>query len=284
MGLNINKSLSAFYRQDLGPNQSKNSLPIKVLFSKLLLNTSSWACSTVFSVIPYFTLTADVVLTAVIQRHKNIHVYILSFFISIILLSDTFPIFLHNNIRYKIYILPNQKIKNFLKLYSFYPAFMLSFIIISNEKECIIMVNKDSLNMSGYGLEDLCIGQKGTITKTISEHDVYTYAGIIGDFNPLHVNAEYAKTTRFGERIAHGMLTASFFSTVLGMILPGTGGIYLGQNVRFVRPVKIGDTITAEGVITEINKEKRIITVETTAYNQNGDAVVTGEAKMMVTI
>jgi len=71
---------------------------------------------------------------------------------------------------------------------------------------------------------------------------------------------------------------------VLGMILPGTGGIYLGQNVRFVRPVKIGDTITAEGVITEINKEKRIITVETTAYNQNGDAVVTGEAKMMVTI
>jgi len=146
------------------------------------------------------------------------------------------------------------------------------------------MVNKDSLNMSGYSIDDLYVGQKGSISKTITETDVYTYAGIIGDFNPLHVNAEYAKTTRFGERIAHGMLTASFFSTVVGMLIPGTGGIYLGQSVRFVKPVKIGDTITAEGIITEINKEKRIITVETTAYNQRGEAVVTGEAKMMVTI
>jgi len=146
------------------------------------------------------------------------------------------------------------------------------------------MVNKDSLNMSGYSIDDLYVGQKGSISKTITETDVYTYAGIIGDFNPLHVNAEYAKTTRFGERIAHGMLTASFFSTVVGMLIPGTGGIYLGQSVRFVKPVKIGDTITAEGIITEINKEKRIITVETTAYNQRGEAVVTGEAKMMVTL
>jgi len=146
------------------------------------------------------------------------------------------------------------------------------------------MVNKDRLNMSGYSIDDLYVGQKGSISKTITETDVYTYAGIIGDFNPLHVNAEYAKTTRFGERIAHGMLTASFFSTVVGMLIPGTGGIYLGQSVRFVKPVKIGDTITAEGIITEINKEKRIITVETTAYNQRGEAVVTGEAKMMVTL
>ena len=146
------------------------------------------------------------------------------------------------------------------------------------------MVNKDSLNMSGYSIDDLYVGQKGSISKTITETDIYTYAGIIGDFNPLHVNAEYAKNTRFGERIAHGMLTASFFSTVVGMLIPGTGGIYLGQSVRFVKPVKIGDTITAEGVITEINKEKKIITVETTAYNQRGEAVVTGEAKMMVTL
>ncbi|MBR5468577.1 MAG: MaoC family dehydratase [Firmicutes bacterium] len=146
------------------------------------------------------------------------------------------------------------------------------------------MVNKDSLNMSGYSIDDLYVGQKGSISKTITETDVYTYAGIIGDFNPLHVNAEYAKNTRFGERIAHGMLTASFFSTVVGMLIPGTGGIYLGQSVRFVKPVKIGDTITAEGIITEINKEKKIITVETTAYNQRGEAVVTGEAKMMVTL
>jgi len=145
------------------------------------------------------------------------------------------------------------------------------------------MLDENSLNMSGFSIDELYVGKVGRISKTITESDVYTYAGIIGDFNPLHVNSEYAKTTRFGERIAHGMLTASFFSTVLGMLIPGAGGIYLSQSCKFVRPVKIGDTITAEGIITEIIPEKRIITVATTVYNQKNEAVVTGEAKMMVT-
>ena len=78
-------------------------------------------------------------------------------------------------------------------------------------------IDDDSLNMSGYGIGEIYVGMKKSVSKTITESDVYTYAGIIGDINPVHVNAEYAKTTRFGERIAHGMLTASFFSTIVGM-------------------------------------------------------------------
>lgn len=145
------------------------------------------------------------------------------------------------------------------------------------------MFDDNSINMSGFSINQLYVGKTGRISKTITESDVYTFAGVTGDFNPLHVNAEYAKTTRFGERIAHGMLTASFFSTVLGMLLPGAGAIYLSQSCKFLLPVKIGDTVTAECVITEIIKEKRIITLATTAYNQREEKVVSGEAKMMVT-
>ena len=139
------------------------------------------------------------------------------------------------------------------------------------------MFDDNSINMSGFSINQLYVGKTGRISKTITESDVYTFAGVTGDFNPLHVNAEY------GERIAHGMLTASFFSTVLGMLLPGAGAIYLSQSCKFLLPVKIGDTVTAECVITEIIKEKRIITLATTAYNQRGEKVVSGEAKMMVT-
>ena len=111
------------------------------------------------------------------------------------------------------------------------------------------MFDDNSINMSGFSINQLYVGKTGRISKTITESDVYTFAGVTGDFNPLHVNAEYAKTTRFGERIAHGMLTASFFSTVLGMLLPGAGAIYLSQSCKFLLPVKIGDTVTAECVI-----------------------------------
>lgn len=81
-------------------------------------------------------------------------------------------------------------------------------------------LDENSLNMSGYSIQDIFIGMKKSVSKTISESDVYTYAGLIGDINPVHVNEEYAKTTRFGKRIAHGMLTASLFSTIVGMLIP----------------------------------------------------------------
>ncbi len=138
-----------------------------------------------------------------------------------------------------------------------------------------------SLNMKGYSIDELYIGKKESFTKTITEHDVYTFAGICCDFNPLHVNAEYAKNTRFGERIAHGMLTASLYSTIIGMCIPGADAIFLGQSCRFVRPVKFNDTVTITGEVIDIKKEKRIVTLKMTIVNQNGEVVIEGDATAM---
>lgn len=145
------------------------------------------------------------------------------------------------------------------------------------------MIDDNSLNMSGYSIDEMYVGQKASISKTITESDINTYAGLIADFNPVHVNAEYAKTTRFGERIAHGMFTASFFSTVVGMCIPGADAIYLGQTLKFLLPVKIGDTITATGEVTKIIKEKKIAYLKTTIVNQRGELVIEGEGTVMAT-
>lgn len=145
------------------------------------------------------------------------------------------------------------------------------------------LIDDNSLNMSGYSIGEIFIGMTKSVSKTISESDVYTYAGLIGDINPVHVNEEYAKTTRFKGRIAHGMLTASFFSTIVGMLVPGADAIYLGQTCKFLLPVYIGDTITATGVVKEIIPEKRIATMTTTVKNQRGEIVVEGEATVMAT-
>lgn len=144
-------------------------------------------------------------------------------------------------------------------------------------------IDQNSLNMSGYSIEEMFIGQKASISKTITESDINTFAGLIADFNPVHVNAEYAKQTRFGERIAHGMLTASFLSTIVGMCIPGADAIYLGQTLKFVAPVKIGDTITATGEVVRIIKEKKIAYLKTTIVNQRGEVVVEGEGTVMAT-
>lgn len=144
-------------------------------------------------------------------------------------------------------------------------------------------LDENSLNMSGYSIDEIFIGMKKSVTKTISEHDVYAYAGIIGDINPVHINEEYAKQTRFGGRIAHGMLTASFFSTLVGMLVPGADAIYLGQTCKFLLPVRIGDTITATAEVTKIVPEKRIAYMHTTVLNQKGELVIDGEATVMAT-
>lgn len=125
-------------------------------------------------------------------------------------------------------------------------------------------------------------GQRASFTKTVTEADVYAFAGITGDFNPLHVNAEYARRSRFGERIAHGMLTAGLISTVLGMRLPGPGGIYLSQSLKFLQPVKFGDTVTATVEVVSYRTEKRILTLRTACTNQRGDAVAEGESVLLV--
>ena len=129
---------------------------------------------------------------------------------------------------------------------------------------------------------DFRVGERATFTKTVTEADVTTFAGLIGDFNPLHVDAEYARKSRFGRRVAHGMFTGGLISAVLGNKLPGPGSIYLNQQIEFLAPVYIGDTITAVAEITSWRPEKRIITLKTDAYNQDEAQVVTGKAVLLV--
>lgn len=125
-------------------------------------------------------------------------------------------------------------------------------------------------------------GQAARWTRTITEADIRAFAGITGDANPLHVDEAFAARSRFGGRIAHGILTAGVISAVLGMRLPGPGGVYLSQTLRFVRPVRPGDTITAEAVVTGWRPEKRILILRTTCVNQAGHTVLEGEAALLV--
>ncbi|GAA0069547.1 MaoC family dehydratase [Clostridium sardiniense] len=135
--------------------------------------------------------------------------------------------------------------------------------------------------MKGLTIKDLKIGDKDFFQKTITETDVYLYAGITGDLNPAHINEVEAEKGMFKGRIAHGMLTAGLVSTVLGMKIPGPGTIYLGQELKFTAPVKFGDTIKAEAEVIEINEKKNIISLKTTCTNQDGKIVLTGVAKAM---
>lgn len=129
------------------------------------------------------------------------------------------------------------------------------------------------------GEQILEIGKTASFAKTITEYDIYTFAGVTGDFNPVHVNEEEAKKSVFGHRIAHGMLTGSLISTVLGNKLPGEGTVYLEQNLRFTAPVYIGDTCTASVTVMEVlNQEKGIYRLETKVANQNGQTVSEGYA------
>lgn len=126
--------------------------------------------------------------------------------------------------------------------------------------------------------DEFRIGDTATFTKTITETDIALFAGVSGDFYPLHVDAEYAKTTRFKQRAAHGMLTASLLSTVNGMLLQKPGGLFVSQTLRFLRPVFIGDTLTARSEVIEILIEKRRMRCTTTIRNQAGKIVLDGEA------
>ena len=126
--------------------------------------------------------------------------------------------------------------------------------------------------------EEIKIGDKASFTKTISESDVYQFAGITGDFNPVHINSEFANQTIFKERIVHGILTAGFISAVLGTQLPGSDTIYLSQKVDFKAPVKIGDTVTAEVEVLEKKDSKKIIRLRTIVKNQLEQIVIDGEA------
>ena len=127
----------------------------------------------------------------------------------------------------------------------------------------------------------LKVGDSAEMSKTISETDVYNFAGICGDFNPLHVDSEAAARSPFKKRIAHGMLAASLISAVLGTALPGKNTIYIEQNLQFNAPVFIGDTITARVEVIELKPEKNTARLKTEALNQSGKKVIAGHAVIM---
>ena len=130
----------------------------------------------------------------------------------------------------------------------------------------------------GFSYDQLEIGMKGSFTKTITETDVYLFAGISGDFNPMHVNEEFAKLTPFGRRIAHGALPQCLIAPVLGTKLPGLGTIALEITTRFRAPTYFGDTITASAEVSEKLEEKRWVRLKLLWTNQRNETVATGEA------
>ncbi len=129
--------------------------------------------------------------------------------------------------------------------------------------------------------EDIQIGDTETFSKTITDYDIVQFSRLTGDFNPVHLDAVYAKKTFFKDRIAHGILSGSIISTVMGMKLPGPNSIYMSQNLKFLAPVKIGDTIQAKVEVMEKRDDKRIIKLKTQVINQREETVVDGEAVVM---
>ena len=136
-------------------------------------------------------------------------------------------------------------------------------------------------NQHGYYLEDLTIGMESSYQKTITETDIDAFAALTGDTNPVHLDSEYAATTPFKARIAHGMLSAGLISTVLGTKLPGPGCIYLEQQIKFKAPVFIGDTLMATVTVEDINQRRSRVSLKTQCF-VNTKLVVDGTASMMV--
>ena len=132
--------------------------------------------------------------------------------------------------------------------------------------------------MLGKSVNELKIGDQAEFSKTVSESDIYLYAGITGDFNPAHVNQAYAEKTFFKSRIAHGLLSAGLISAVIGTILPGPGTIYLKQELSFIAPVYIGDTITASVEVVEVNVSKNHVLLKTICRNQENKNIIEGQA------
>jgi len=134
--------------------------------------------------------------------------------------------------------------------------------------------------MSDYTINDLEVGMSASMAKTVTEADIILFAGVTGDFNPAHIDDEYAKASMFKGRIAHGMLSAGFISATLAMKLPGLGCIYMSQNMKFKAPVRIGDTVKTTVTITDVNVERKIVKLDTVC--SVGDTqVVIGDCVMM---
>lgn len=130
--------------------------------------------------------------------------------------------------------------------------------------------------------QEIAVGQEAELSKTVTDADVMAFARVTGDFNPVHVDEIAAARSRFGGRIAHGMLSAGFISAAIADKLPGPSSIYLSQTLRFTLPVRIGDTITVHLRVTELIEPKRRVKLSTICRNQNGEMVIEGEALVLV--
>ncbi len=130
-----------------------------------------------------------------------------------------------------------------------------------------------------HGIE---VGQRASLSRTITDDDIAAFARLTGDHNPLHVDEAFAQRSRFGRRVAHGLLSAGLVSAVLGTRLPGPGAIYLQQTFRFVRPVYPGDTVTATVEVTAYREDRRMATLRTTCTDQRGEIILDGEAIVLL--
>nr|WP_322939463.1 MaoC family dehydratase [Pseudomonas sp. s4] len=132
-----------------------------------------------------------------------------------------------------------------------------------------------------FAIEEIKVGMTASYSQTITDADVKAFAGVSGDHNPVHLSEEYAKDSRFKDRIAHGLLTASFFSAIFGTKLPGEGCVYAGQNLQFKRPVYLGDTVAAKVTVTAVDVLKKRVTFETVC-TVKGKPVTTGTAEIFI--
>lgn len=132
--------------------------------------------------------------------------------------------------------------------------------------------------MIGKTFDQLSIGDSDRFSKTVTDADIYLFAGVTGDLNPAHIDEAYAQGTFFKTRIAHGMLSAGFISAVIGTRLPGPGTVYMQQSLNFLAPVRIGDTVTASAEVIEKIDAKKRVRLKTTCVNQDGVEVLSGEA------
>ena len=135
--------------------------------------------------------------------------------------------------------------------------------------------------MIGKTIEDLCAGDVAEMVHRVTAEDIGDFVEAVGDYNPIHSDADYAATTSFKEPIAPGVYTAGLISAVIGTQLPGPGAIYLSQSLKFIKPVKFGDTITARVTVTEVIRERNRVRLLTVCHNQRGEEVLTGEAWVM---
>jgi 3-hydroxybutyryl-CoA dehydratase len=129
---------------------------------------------------------------------------------------------------------------------------------------------------------NLIVGDTASLSRKITDRDINAFAELTSDLNPVHLDEAFARTTRFGRRIAHGMFGASLISAVLGTQLPGKGSIYLSQTLQFLGPVYIDDTVTARVTVQKVREDKSIVTLETVCENQRGEIIIRGEAVVLM--